>query len=202
MIASITGTVLESSLSRAVVEVGGVGLEVQIGPDTAAKLVLGAAVTLQTSLVVREDSLTLYGFSSGDQRSAFQLVQTASGIGPRLGMAIVSVLEPPRLRDAILRGDLATLTSVPGVGQKVAQKMVIELKDKVVSVLGVASGTLDVTGTQGAVWREQVSEGLVNLGYNVRDAEKACDLIAHLVDDNPEITVPALLKAALQTLAK
>lgn len=202
MIASITGTVLESSLSRAVVEVGGVGLEVQIGPDTAATLVLGAAVTLQTSLVVREDSLTLYGFSSGDQRSAFQLVQTASGIGPRLGMAIVSVLEPPRLRDAILRGDLATLTSVPGVGQKVAQKMVIELKDKVVSVLGVASGTLDVTGTQGAVWREQVSEGLVNLGYNVRDAEKACDLIAHLVDDNPEITVPALLKAALQTLAK
>lgn len=202
MIASITGTVLESSLSRAVVEVGGVGLEVQIGPDTAAKLVLGAAVTLQTSLVVREDSLTLYGFSSGDQRSAFQLVQTASGIGPRLGMAIVSVLEPPRLRDAILRGDLATLTSVPGVGQKVAQKMVIELKDKVVSVLGAASDTLDVTGTQGAVWREQVSEGLVNLGYNVRDAEKACDLIAHLVDDNPEITVPALLKAALQTLAK
>lgn len=202
MIASITGTVLESSLSRAVVEVGGVGLEVQIGPDTAAKLVLGAAVTLQTSLVVREDSLTLYGFSSGDQRSAFQLVQTASGIGPRLGMAIVSALEPPRLRDAILRGDLATLTSVPGVGQKVAQKMVIELKDKVVSVLGAASDTLDVTGTQGAVWREQVSEGLVNLGYNVRDAEKACDLIAHLVDDNPEITVPALLKAALQTLAK
>lgn len=189
-------------MSRAVIEVGGIGLEVQIGPDTAAKLALGATATLQTYLVVREDSLTLYGFGTEEQRAAFQLVQTASGIGPRLGMAIVSVLEPARLRDAILRGDLAALTSVPGVGQKVAQKMVIELKDKAVAVLGGSSETLDVTNSQDSVWRNQVSEGLVNLGYNVRDAEKACDLVAHLVDDNPDISVPALMKAALQALAK
>ena len=202
MIACLTGKVLSASIGRAVIDVGGVGLEVQIGPGTSAKLLVGTVATVQTSLIVREDSLTLYGFSTEEQRAAFQLVQTASGIGPRLGMAIVSVLEPARLRDAILRGEVNTLTSVPGVGPKMAQKMVIELKDKVVAALGVAGPVQDPLAGQSNGWRDQVSEGLMNLGYNAKDAEKACELVAHLIEENPAFTIPALMKAALQALAR
>lgn len=147
MIAQVTGTVEAVGGTWVVLLVGGVGLKALCTPATAASVRLGQPATLHTSLVVREDSLTLYGFSDPDERDAFELVQTASGIGPKLAQAVISVLAPGELRAAIASENLVTLMKVPGIGRKGAQKMVIELKDKV-NALGA------VTAPKVPWWRE------------------------------------------------
>jgi Holliday junction DNA helicase RuvA len=203
MIAFVRGVVSSVRPTEAVVDVGGIGLAVQCTPGTTAELRVGAQAQLAASLVVREDSLTLYGFATDDERTVFELVQTASGVGPRLAQAMLSVHSPDDLRRAVAMEDLAALTKVPGIGKKGAQRLVIELKDK----LGAATGGVPAQGGVSAVpaggWQEQVRGALLGLGWSARDADAAVEQIAPLAAENGhQADVPSLLKAALRTLAK
>ena len=203
MIATLTGTVLTAGATSCVVDVSGVGFLLQVTPATAAGLRVGEKATLHTHLVVREDSLTLFGFADEDERSAFVIAQSASGVGPKLALAIVSVLSPADLRLAITNADLARLTSVPGIGAKGAQRLVLELKDKVGLLgAGVPAPAGGPAAGEPEVWRAQVTEGLQGLGWSLRDAEAAADTVAPLVDEDPTIGVGQLLRAALNSLAR
>ncbi|MFJ3650323.1 Holliday junction branch migration protein RuvA [Streptomyces murinus] len=198
MIAFVSGTVAALAPDAAVVEVGGVGMSVQCTPDTLSTLRLGQPAKLHTSLVVREDSLTLYGFADDDARQVFVLLQTASGVGPRLAQAMLAVHSPDALRRAVATGDEKALTAVPGIGKKGAQKLLLELKDR----LGAPVGTAPAVGTpvtQG--WRDQLHAALIGLGYATREAEEAVTAVAPQAEaagGTPQ--VGPLLKAALQTL--
>ena len=131
MIAFVRGEVAALTLTSAVVEVGGVGLELMCTPNTLAELRLGQVAALPTSMVVREDSLTLFGFADDDEKQIFELVQTASGVGPKLAQAMLAVLTPDAVRRAVAGDDVRTLTAVPGIGQKGAQRIILELKDRI-----------------------------------------------------------------------
>ena len=130
MIASVEGTVTALTADGVVVRVGGVGLALHTTAGTRARLRVGEEALLATSLVVREDSLTLYGFADDDERSLFELLQTASGVGPRLAQAVLTVHPPDAVRRALVQEDLVALCLVPGIGRKGAQRLVLELKDK------------------------------------------------------------------------
>ena len=197
MIAFVRGEVTDVGLSSAVVEVGGVGLEVMCTPGTLATLRTGRNAALPTSMVVREDSLTLFGFLDDDEKQTFELVQTASGVGPKLAQAMLAVLSPDDLRTAVAAEDVKTLTRVPGIGQKGAQRIILELRDRIGAPTGVRP-----TGAPApqADWRGQVQEGLVGLGWSAREADKAVDAVADQAGHQPD--VGALLRAALRTLSK
>ncbi|MDQ4093934.1 MAG: Holliday junction branch migration protein RuvA [Actinomycetota bacterium] len=201
MISSVRGQVLSVELDHAVIEVGGVGLAVRAVPATLATLRRGEQARLATSLVVREDSLTLYGFADGAARELFVLLQTVSGVGPRLALAMLAVLEPDCLRTALAEGDLTVLTRVPGIGRKGAERLVVELRDKVGEAGPVAPGP--AAGTGGAV-RTQVTEALVGLGFAVRQAEQAVDAV--LSDSNGESRdtsdTSGILRSALTRLGR
>ena len=198
MIAFVRGKVAALTLSSAVVDVGGVGFELMCTPGTLAGLRTGSEATLPTSLVVREDSMTLFGFADDDERSMFELVQTASGVGPKLAQAMLAVLSPDGVRTAIATDDVKTLTKVPGIGQKGAQRIILELKDRVGAPVGGGGATAVVTPA--APWRDQVAQGLVGLGYSAKDADKAVEAVASDAGDRPD--VGALLRAALRSLSK
>ena len=173
MISSVRGEVIAIGLDHAVVEVGGVGLAVQATPNTLATLRRGQQARLATALVVREDSLTLFGFTDDEQRDVFGLLQSVAGIGPRMALATLAVLDPDALATALLQGDVKALTRVPGIGPKVAQRMVLELKDKVVAP--AAAPALVPQRLGGDPRREQVVEALLGLGFTARPAEAAVD---------------------------
>jgi Holliday junction DNA helicase RuvA len=198
VIAFVRGDVAVVNLTSAVLEVGGVGLEVMCTPGTLATLRPGQTATLPTSMVVREDSLTLFGFLDDDEKSTFELLQTASGVGPKLAQSMLAVLSPDDLRSAVAAEDVKTLTRVPGVGQKGAQRIILELKDRLGVPVGVRSPS--ASATAGAPWRDQVHQGLVGLGWSARDAEKAVDSVAPQAGDAPDVA--ALLRAALRSLSK
>jgi Holliday junction DNA helicase RuvA len=199
VIAQLRGEVVVADSTGVVLDVGGVGFRVSCPPSVNAAP--HAQLTLATSLVVREDSLSLYGFSSSSERDAFELLLSASGVGPRTALACISVLPLPELVRAIRSENLAALTRVPGIGRKGAQKLVIELKDK---ILALGNGAdLDGSGTVSPPdWREQVLGGLQGLGWSLKDAEAACDAVAPLVAENPAIPVGQIMRAALQSLAR
>ncbi|HEX2263479.1 MAG TPA: Holliday junction branch migration protein RuvA [Pseudonocardiaceae bacterium] len=201
MISSVRGQVLSVDLDHAVIEVGGVGLAVRAVPATLATLRRGEQARLATSLVVREDSLTLYGFVDGAARELFVLLQTVSGVGPRLALAMLAVLEPDSLRTALAEGDLTVLTRVPGIGRKGAERLVVELRDKVREAGPAAPGP--AAGAGGAV-RTQVTEALVGLGFAVRQAEQAVDAV--LSDSNGEShdtsDTSGILRSALTRLGR
>ncbi|HEY5846576.1 MAG TPA: Holliday junction branch migration protein RuvA [Microlunatus sp.] len=199
MIAQLTGTVLQVGPTSAVVEVGGLGVLALCSPDTTATLRVGERVTLATSLVVREDSLTLYGFASHDEREFFELLQTATGVGPKLAQAALSVLTPDELRNAIATENLVQLMKVPGVGRKGAQRLVIELKDKI-NLTRLSDDPLPTSSDP--AWRQQVSQGLQGLGWSAKDAESACLEVEPMVAADPEVSVALVMRAALQTLAR
>jgi Holliday junction DNA helicase RuvA len=201
MIAQLTGVVAQVGPTSAVIEVGGFGVQAVCSPNTVAGLRLGQRATLATSLVVREDSLTLYGFASADEREFFELLLTATGVGPKLAQAALAVLSPDELRRAIATENLLQLCKVPGIGRKGAQRMVIELKDKV-NTVGLADEPLATAGPASEAWRGQVSQGLQGLGWSAKDADAACDDVAHLTRDDPQVNVAVLMRAALQTLAR
>lgn len=190
MISSVRGEVLHVALDHAVVEVGGVGLAVLATPATLATLRRGTQARLDTTLVVREDSLTLYGFADAEQRTMFTLLQTVSGVGPRLAMAVLAVLEPDVLRGALADGNLTTLMQVPGIGKRGAERMVVELRDKVGDVGSPAPST-------GGAVREQVVGALVGLGFAGKQAESATDAV---LTAEPSATTAAALRAALSSL--
>jgi holliday junction DNA helicase RuvA len=206
MIAHLRGTVAGIAPDGAVIEVGGVGMRVQCTPGTLATLKPGEHAQVATSLVVREDSLTLYGFGSDDERNVFELLQTASGVGPRLALAMLAVHSPDALRRAVATEDLGTLTMVPGIGKKGAERIVLELRDRLGppgdSGDGLPSGRAPQRAPQ---WRDQVQSGLVNLGWPVRDADAA---IAALEDEGlldagqGPVDVATVLRAALRKLSK
>ncbi|MGL5811317.1 MAG: Holliday junction branch migration protein RuvA [Nocardioides sp.] len=198
MIAFVRGEVAALTLTGAVVMVGGVGFDVLCTPGTLAALRVGQTVTMPTSMVVREDSLTLFGFADEDEKSVFELVQTASGVGPKVAQSILAVLSPDALRAAISADDVRTLTKVPGIGQKGAQRIILELRDRIGAPVGSRSTVGPVTGP--SPWRDQVRQALVGLGWPVKDAERAIDAVADLAGDPPD--VGSLLRAALQTLSK
>lgn len=201
MIAQVSGTVASVAPTSAVVEVGGFGVLVLCSPGTAAELRVGAPATLATSLVVREDSLTLYGFASADERDFFELLQTATGVGPKLAQATLAVLSPDQLRHVIATENLVQLMKVPGVGRKGAQRLVIELKDKI-NTLGATDLPATVPAPATPAWRQQVSQGLQGLGWSARDAEAACAEVEPLVRQDPATPVAVLMRAALQALAR
>lgn len=200
MIAFISGRVDSTGAEGAVVEVGGVGLAVLCTPHTAAALTPGEQARLATSLVVREDSLTLYGFAADDERTVFELVQTASGVGPKVALAMLATHSPNALRRAVATGDARALTLVPGIGPKGAQKIILELKDK----LGLPTGDLgeQVPRRRVQPWREQVAAGLQSLGWAARDADAAVAAVADELDGEQVPPVPELLKAALRKLSR
>lgn len=203
MIERVTGPVASCGANWAVVLVGGMGLKAWCSPSTAAAMRTGEEATLFTSLVPREDSLTLYGFSTQGERDAFELVQTASGVGPKLALAIVSVLAPADLVTTIAQGDVKRLTSVPGIGTKGAQKLIIELKDKIVGLGVEADGEVPAAPSPSEeVWRDQVVVGLQGLGWSQRDAEAATERVSPLVAEDPSLGVAELMRAALRTLAR
>jgi Holliday junction DNA helicase RuvA len=176
MIAHLNGTVCSVAPDGAVIDVGGVGLLVQCTPGTLAGLRQGERARVATSLVVREDALTLYGFGGEDERNTFELLQTASGIGPRLALAMLAVFSPDALRRAVAAEDLAALTTVPGIGRKGAQRIVLELAGRLGSPGDggqIAGGAGMPPAGRAAPWREQVRAGLMNLGWQARDAEQA-----------------------------
>ncbi len=178
MIASVRGRVLGVRLDSAVVEVGGVGMLVQATPATLAGLRVGAEAELSTCLIVREDSLTLFGFADADERDVFETVQTVSGIGPRLALAMLAVHTPDGLRTAVVAQDLTSLMKVPGIGRKGAQRIVLELTDRLGPPTGgpAAAVALPAAGA-GAAWREQVVDALVGLGWSARQAGEAVDTV-------------------------
>ncbi len=197
MIAFVRGDVAALTLTSAVLDVGGVGLELMCTPGTLATLRTGAEAMLPTSMVVREDSLTLFGFADEDEKTVFELVQTASGVGPKLAQAMLAVLSPDGVRTAIAVDDVKTLTKVPGIGQKGAQRIILELKDRIGAPVG-RGGVLQAAPSE--PWRDQVTQGLIGLGYNARDADKAVDAVAEQAGDTPD--VGSLLRAALRGLSK
>jgi Holliday junction DNA helicase RuvA len=206
MIAHLRGTVAGIAPDGAVIEVGGVGMRVQCTPGTLATLKPGEHAQVATSLVVREDSLTLYGFGSDDERNVFELLQTASGVGPRLALAMLAVHSPDALRRAVATEDLGTLTMVPGIGKKGAERIVLELRDRLGppgdSGDGLPSGRTPQRAPQ---WRDQVQSGLVNLGWPVRDADAAIAALEEdgtIAADPGPVDVATALRAALRKLSK
>ncbi|MFE6844327.1 Holliday junction branch migration protein RuvA [Streptomyces sp. NPDC057686] len=202
MIAFVSGPVAALAPTLAVIEVGGVGMAVHCTPNTIAGLRMGETARLATSLVVREDSLTLYGFADDDERQVFELLQTASGVGPRLAQAMLGVHSPDALRTAVSTGDEKSLTAVPGIGKKGAQKLLLELKDKLGAPLVGAQRAPVAAGP--APWTEQLAAALIGLGYASREAEEAVSAVTPQAEAaiaaGGSAPVPQLLRAALQTL--
>lgn len=199
MIDRVRGTVLNLGVDFVSVDLGMVALRVVVPPQTSAEMRLGGEADLHTALVVREDSWTLYGFADGEQCRMFEKVQTVSGIGPRIALGLVSVLGPEELRRAIDAEDLASLTQVPGIGKKGAQRIVLELKDKIEppTSSSPSSGGVD----QG--WRTAVAAGLTSLGWNSKEADAAIESLAPRlaqVTDASSPDVGVLLKEALRSL--
>lgn len=199
MIAHVRGLVHHVSLSSAVLDVAGIGYEVICTPGTLARLRTGEEATLSTSFVVREESMTLFGFLDADEKTCFEVLQTASGVGPKLALAVLAVHQPEALRRAVRSQDVQALTKVPGIGQKGAQKIIIELRDRI-GVPGAGDATADAPPVQLVTWRDQVVEGLVGLGWSAKEAEKATDAVAAEIGDTTDIG--ALLRAALQRLSR
>lgn len=206
MIASVRGAVAALFVDSAVIEVGGVGILVMCTPTALADLALGEEATLATSMVVREDSLTLFGFADYDERSVFELLQTASGVGPKLAQAMLAVHGADELRRAIASDDLVALCRVPGVGRKGAQRIVLELKDRIGGPTGSATKRTVVSQLRPDDWQQQVRAGLLGLGWSAREADAAVGNVAPIAaearTDGGSIDTPTLLRAALQSLSR
>ena len=209
MIASVNGRVAAVSPDGAVIEVGGVGLAVQCTPGTIARLQVGETARLSTSLVVREDSLTLYGFADDDERSLFELLQTANGVGPRLAQAVLAIHPPREVRRAVSMADVKSLMQVPGIGKKGAERLILELRDR----LGSVTTDTSLDGPVGlpsvapvAPWRDQLTSALVGLGWNPKEAEGAVIQLAPVADEQivakGSVEVAVLLRQALQLLGR
>ena len=198
MIATLTGEIKSISLDRAIIEVGGVGLSVNLTANAATHLNLGTIVTFHTSLVVREESLTLYGFLTAESKQLFEQVQTVSGIGPKVALAILGALTPQDLAAAIATENIAAIERVPGIGRKGAQRLILELKGK---LSDLSEGTR-ITSHQPA-WREQLTNALISLGFAPKDSDRAItSIVNELQSDGIEpadLELSELLKRALQS---
>ena len=197
MISLLSGNVRSIHSDRLVVEVGGFGLTVLVTPSTTTQVNLGSQIQLYTSLVVREDSLTLFGFVNEKTRTLFELVQTVSGIGPKVALSILGALTPEDLARAIAQEDIAAIEKVPGIGRKGAQRLILELKGK----LSDLSHAQLYKGHQPA-WREQLSSALVSLGFSPKESDGAIsNVIATLQSDGVDASTLELSELLKLTLA-
>jgi len=205
MIASVRGVVSALGPDGAVVEVGGAGLAVSCSPATLARLRVGQTARLATSLVVREDSLTLYGFADDDERALFELLQTANGVGPKLAQTILAVHPPGETRRAIATSDIGALIQVPGIGRKGAERIILELRDRVGSVdpdYAADQRALGVNGvTAVAPWRDQLRHALAGLGFTGKEVADAIEVVAQETDAaHPDL--PSALRRSIQLLGR
>lgn len=198
MIASLSGVVERAGLDRVVIVVGGVGMLVHTTPATAGSCRTGSQAHLSTTLVVREDSLTLFGFATADERDMFETVQSVSGVGPRIALAMISVMGPDDLRRALAEGDAKTLTKVPGIGPKSAQRLVLELKDKVSAVPSAQTAAGSSAPPPRRGWEDQVGDALTGLGYSAKQAGEAVAAVGAAHPDEQDIST--LLRLALRGL--
>jgi len=196
VISLLNGTVRTIANDRVIMEIGGFGVSVLVNSQTAAQLTLGSQVQLFTSLVVREDSLTLFGFINDESRSLFELVQTVSGIGPKVALSILGVLTPEDLGRAIAQEDIGAIEKVPGIGRKGAQRLILELKGKLTDL----SAIHQYKGHQ-PVWREQLTSALVSLGFSPKESDGAISQVISGLQadgvDAAKLELSELLKLAL-----
>ena len=195
MIAAVRGEVLDVALDHVVIEAAGVGYKVMAAPSTLATLRRGTEARLITAMIVREDSMTLYGFADADARDLFLMLLGVSGVGPKIALATLAVYEGNALRHALADGDVTALTRVPGIGKRGAERMVLELRDKVGSLPGGGG----MPGAVGHAVRGPVVEALVGLGFALKQAEDACDKV---LAEDPDATTASALRAALSALGK
>jgi len=195
MIASVRGEVLDIALDHVVIEAAGVGYKVMATPSTLATLRRGAEARLITAMIVREDSMTLYGFADGDARDLFLTLLGVSGVGPKIALATLAVYDAPSLRQALAEGDVTALTRVPGIGRRGAERMVLELRDKI----GAVTPAAGIAAVNGHAVRSPVVEALVGLGFPAKQAEEATDKV---LANEPDATTSAALRAALSVLGR
>jgi Holliday junction DNA helicase RuvA len=195
MIASVRGEVLDVALDHVVIEAAGVGYKLMATPSTLVTLRRGSEARLITAMIVREDSMTLYGFPDADARDLFLTLLGVSGVGPKIALATLAVYDAQALRQALAGGDVAALTRVPGIGKRGAERMVLELRDKI----GPVGTTAAVTSVNGHAVRGPVIEALVGLGFVVKQAEEATDKV---LANEPEATTSTALRSALSLLGK
>ncbi|WP_433656136.1 Holliday junction branch migration protein RuvA [Nocardia sp. CA-128927] len=198
MIASVRGEVLEIALDHTVIEAAGIGYRLNVTPATLSTLTRGEETRLYTAMIVREDSMTLFGFADTEARDLFGLLQTVSGVGPRLAMAVLAVLEPEALRKALAESNVAALTRVPGIGKRGAERMVVELRDKV-NLVPVQAGPPGAATPVITPVRDQVVEALTGLGFPAKQAEQAIDSV---LAEQPAADTSIGLRAALNLLGK
>jgi Holliday junction DNA helicase RuvA len=201
MISFVRGRVAAITADSVVVEVGGFGIQLICAPATIAKVRVGDAARLSTSLVVREDSLTLYGFADDDERAVFEILQTATGVGPRLAQAMLAVHHPAALRQAVATDDFTALSLVPGIGRKTAQRIVLELKEKLAAA-SLGADVIVLPSGSSASWRDSVHGALLGLGYSMREADEAIHNVASDAEAKDEHDVAALLRVALRSLGR
>jgi len=197
MIGYLEGTLKQLDATRALVLAGGVGYEVHISLQTYYKLEGQKTVSLQIYTHVREDALSLYGFAGGEEKFAFEKLISISGIGPTLAQKILSGIDAPDLAEAVARGDVRKLSSIPGVGKKTADRIILELRDK---LLIPESARQETTPSARVSIDDDVHSALINLGYRPRDAESALDIARKELGNEAELS--ALLKAALRQLTR
>ena len=195
MIASVRGEIIEIALDHAVVEAAGVGYKVMATPSTLSTLRRGEDARLITAMIVREDSMTLYGFADGESRDLFSTLLGVSGVGPKIALATLAVYDATSLRQALADGDVTALTRVPGIGKRGAERMVLELRDKIGAVPGAGGSAAAI----GHAVRMPVVEALVGLGFAVKQAEEATDKV---LADEPTATTSIALRAALSMLGR
>ena len=197
MISLVNGVVRSISIDKTIVEVGGVGLSLAVTQKTSAQLNIGVTAQLFTTLVVREDALTLYGFLEDGDRALFELVQTVSGIGPKVALSIVSALSPSQLAVAVAQEDISAIEKVPGIGRKGAQRLILELKGKLSDF-----GTSHKISHHQPAWREQLASALISLGFSAKESDSAITTVVSQIaeegGDANATDLSDLLKRALQ----
>ena len=198
MIAQLTGSVRSIHSDRIILEVAGVGYLIHVTPTAAATLTLGNSLTIHISMVVREDSMTLYGFIDAPSKETFELVQTVSGIGPKVALSIVSALSPSQLAVAVAQEDISAIEKVPGIGRKGAQRLILELKGKLTDF-----GTSSKSDRHQPVWREQLTNALISLGFAPKDSDRAITTVVNELQGDgfepADFELSELLKRALQS---
>lgn len=202
MIDSLHGEVLSIGLDHAVIGCGGVGYRFLATPLTLGRLARGEHADVVTALVVRDDGMTLFGFADEDSRTMFHKLQTVSGLGPKLAMASLAVFQAGELAELIASGDAKKIQTIPGVGKKMAERIVLELKDKVVGLFEMGGesnqgSSAPISTTSGV--SEQIVEALIGLGFTERGVRS---VVESLVADQPDTDPSSLLRAALRTLSK
>ncbi len=203
MISFVRGPVAQIGLSSAVIDVHGIGMLVHAAPKTLGGLRTGQEATLVTSMIVREDSMTLYGFANSSEREVFDVLLSVSGIGPRLALAVLAVHEPETIRVAVAGADGKTFTKVPGIGPKVAGRIVLELTGKLLPE-GTGAGSSAGAGVAGpAAWKPQVIAAMTGLGWSEKDAAMSID---KATADDPALlenaNVAGILRATLRWLGQ